>query len=477
MNTIKILICATIFILTIVFFCLPTLAQDEFEQSQSAIGKFTRQKDYSVAQSNFPKFPSKKNPLRIGEFQSMYAKINNAKTLVPKVYAIYNDEDWKTQGDWYGRITPEYAILCAMDAPFDHEIRHSCYEYQVISFMGPNHDYEEAIDEDDELRYWLHWRRTEDRRALWTPLYAFRRQAEWNDHGEAYPWTKDGPDVWYLLDLNHAGVFDVSMYFYNKDGHSGANRMRDYLIEIYPSPKAWDYELNDRTVYSELAEKQVSKMPPLAKARVNMFWGGVHKKFTLAGPCSYFVKIDRNYSFNTIISAVMIRQVHGEPTWAMKDKKIGMPDMGRLSFDPPPLPEKNICNGSENIIKFWKLIDSKMNSPDVILRQYRYKMALYVTAEYITTLNIATEEDKQLAKALKWRLNQWDEEQRKEFIDVMLKGWRAYYLKNSYLRNIIRDNRSRFPHIYKEPRYDENSYPELIEQKKNIKPNNPNKKI
>jgi hypothetical protein len=260
------------------------------------------------------------------------------------------------------------------------------------------------------------------------------------------------------------------MYFYNKDGHNGANRMRDYLIEVYPSPKAWDYELNDRAAYGELAEKQVSKMPPLVKTRVNMFWGGVHKKFTLAGPGSYFFKIDRNYSFNTIISAVMIRQVHGEPTWLMKDKKgVGMPRMGRVPFDPPPMPEKNLSSG-ENIIRFWKLIDDKMNSPDVIMRQYRYKMAMYVTSEYMTTLDSATEEDKQLAKALKWRLNQWDEEQRKEFIEVMLKGWRAYYLSNRSMRDMIRDNKSRFPHIYKEPRYDENSYPELIEQKKNVIP-------
>jgi hypothetical protein len=146
MNTTKISFCATLFILAIAFFCLLAMAQDDLAQSQSELGKFTQQKNYSVAKSNFPKFPSKKSPLRIGEFRSMYAKINNAKTLVPKVYATYSEEDWKTQGDWYGRITPEYAILCAIDAPFDHEIRQSNQHYEVISFMGPNHDYEEAID-------------------------------------------------------------------------------------------------------------------------------------------------------------------------------------------------------------------------------------------------------------------------------------------------------------------------------------------
>ncbi|MDR1478962.1 MAG: hypothetical protein LBJ00_08470 [Planctomycetaceae bacterium] len=456
-------------------FCTLAVAQDNFSGEKTKSEKIVQQEKYSVATNNFPEFPAKKNPLRIGEFQAMYAGIANAKIPIPKVYATQSGEDWKTQGDWFGRITSEYAILCAMDAPFDHLIYHNQEHYRIVSFMGPNHDYEEAIDEDDELRYWLHWRRTEDRRALWTPFYAFRRQAEWDDHGEVYPLTKDGPDIWYLLDIKHTGIFEASMYFYNKDGHDHANRLRDYVIEVYPSPKAWSGVFEDRPVYGELAEKQVSKIPPLSKARVNMFWGGVHKKFTLAGPGSYFVKIDRNNSYNTIISAAMIRQVHGEPTWLVRRKKIvGMPRMALVPYDPPPLPEKDLSNAGENIILFWKLLEEKGNFHDVILKQYRYRLALYRTAVYAAERN-AIETDKQLAKSLKWRLNQWDEEQRKEYIEVMLRGWRADYLSNGAIRDMIKDNRKRFPHIYKEPRYDENTYPELKEKNKNLTPSNPNK--
>jgi hypothetical protein len=101
---------------------------------------------------------------------------------------------------------------------------------------------------------------------------------------------------------------------------------------------------------------------------------------------------------------------------------------------------------------------------------------LYVISEFIATSDKATEGDRQLAKSLKWRLNQWDEEQRKEYIETMLKGWRAVFLSNSGRRDITRDNRRRFPHIYKEERYDENSYPELKEKNKNLKPSNPNQK-
>ena len=60
-----------------------------------------------------------------------------------------------------------------------------------------------------------------------------RRQAEWDDHGEAYSMALDGPDVYCTLKIP-AGQFYLSLYDFNKDGHDGNNRFRDYRVSIRP---------------------------------------------------------------------------------------------------------------------------------------------------------------------------------------------------------------------------------------------------
>ncbi|MDR1484392.1 MAG: hypothetical protein LBT09_06175, partial [Planctomycetaceae bacterium] len=96
--------------------------------------------------------------------------------------------------------------------------------YTANSFIGPN------ATSDDTIRRWVHWIKTDNPKVLWDPFSGYRRQAEWDDHGEAYPLTKDGPDVWYLLEIKHDGIFQHGLYFFNKDGHDGANRIRDYIL-------------------------------------------------------------------------------------------------------------------------------------------------------------------------------------------------------------------------------------------------------
>ncbi|MDR1925941.1 MAG: hypothetical protein LBQ66_16355 [Planctomycetaceae bacterium] len=418
------------------------------------------QKPNIVAQNEETRrdLPIEIKPPTIEDMESMRKQIVNLfRNPSPKKNAIYSGDDWKTQGDWYGRISSEFGMLCAMDAPFDHPVCFYEKYYVVCGFMGPNHA------GDDSLRYWLHWRRTEDRRSLWDSFYGFRRQAEWDDHGEAYPMSKDGPDVWFSLDIHKRGIFEASMYFFNKDGHEGANRMRDYVIEVYPSPRPWRKVFEERPLYAEIAEKQVPNTPPLVKSRVRYFWGGVHKKLILRGPASYFVKIDRNYSFNTILSAVMVKQIHGEPTTPVKLKKFyGTPYMGRVPYEPLPLPASTITSDTgKRIIRVWNQIENNYDYQGLLLRQSRYKIALYQAAIHNAKRAGADDNDKQLAESLKWRLNQWDEKQREEYIETMLKGWRAYYLSNGLFRDIIKSNRERFPAIYKEPRYDESTYPEL----------------
>ena len=136
--------------------------------------------------------------------------------------------------------------------------------YRVFGSVGPNGSNGEA------LRRWLHRRRWDDRRVLYNPTLGYRRQADWDDHAEAYPMTREGPDVWVGVEVPE-GVHRLTLYFFNKDGHQGHNRYRDYRLEVRPyapDPAA--------------AEKK----PTLATARVRDFWGGVHKSSAVKGRTS-----------------------------------------------------------------------------------------------------------------------------------------------------------------------------------------------
>src|SRR5208337_4454976 len=219
----------------------------------------------------------------------MRALIQKAKSLPSTpAPATYLGEDWQTQGDWVGRYGIQKATLCAMAAPIDHYLGWSA-DIPIKGSLGGHHA------RGDSLRRWVHWRQTNDHRSLYDPVVGYRRQAEWDDHGEEYPMSFEGPDMWASVEVPR-GVFALSLYFMNKDGHDGMNRCRDYLVEV-----------KRQTARVELLDTA----PTLARCRVRDFWGGVYKTFIVQGPATYAVKIARNDSFNTICSAVMVTQLVG----------------------------------------------------------------------------------------------------------------------------------------------------------------------
>ena len=80
----------------------------------------------------------------------------------------------------------------------------------------------------DSMRYWVQWLATKDNRCLeMSPTYLHsrvlkktttwdvnRRESEWNDNGEAYPMTMDGPHIYCSLSVP-AGLFYLSLYDMN----------------------------------------------------------------------------------------------------------------------------------------------------------------------------------------------------------------------------------------------------------------------
>ena len=146
---------------------------------------------------------------------------------------------------------------------------------------------------------------------LKNPYLDYRRQAEWDDHGEAYALTHEGPHL-YITVILPDGTFYLVFYFFNKDGHERNNRLRDYLItvKLFGDPEA-DFARN-RT---------------LAQGRVCNFWGGVYKVFAVPGGQRYMIQIHDNWSFNTIVSGVFV-----DPVVDPADERPYMQDIPRVRY-------------------------------------------------------------------------------------------------------------------------------------------------
>ena len=133
-----------------------------------------------------------------------------------------------------------------------------------------------------------------------------------------------------------------------------------YLIEVYLSPREWTVKdfYKDWKKHSLEAAKTTCSQPPLMRSRMHDFWGGVHKQFVVTGGRYYFVKIDRNYSFNTILSSVSADRLYGKPTWH-ETSQLGIPCLCEMPYDPPVLPESYETGLGRQIGLLWKTLDDK----------------------------------------------------------------------------------------------------------------------
>lgn len=232
--------------------------------------------------------------------------------------AVLLREDWATKGDWFGRYGRRFAILCAAASPRDHKVCWKGGELSVMPWLASS-----AVRGKDRLRLWLHSENEDcNRNVLFDPVFGIRLQGSWDDHKEAYPLEFDGPDIFLQIDYAlHRGVYLVSFYFHNKDGASGPERWRDYVLEI------------KRPVGERSAQGWKSKDPerdevPLAATRVTDYRGGVYKTFLVVWPSEQplYALLRANWSFNTELCAVMIDRLDGDSSG-----RRGRPG-GRLPF-------------------------------------------------------------------------------------------------------------------------------------------------
>jgi hypothetical protein len=129
---------------------------------------------YSVAQNNFPKLPSPIKPPTAEEIRAMHYELKKKKPEKnsPKIVAL--NDDWRTQGNWIDRYGRHSAILCAQaGGGLNFEGGYFLYELQSRAWIGRNYK-----EKNDQLRRWVHWLESNDRRVLQCLQLGGRKQAD-----------------------------------------------------------------------------------------------------------------------------------------------------------------------------------------------------------------------------------------------------------------------------------------------------------
>jgi len=348
----------------------------------------------SAPPDNAAPFPSPAKPPTARDIEALLQRIPAAGEPLAPGAGAYLGEDWRTWGDWAGRYGRDYAVLCAMMSPTDHTLTWS-QDYAVEDTVGPHY-------KDYRGRYgWIQWLKTDNPKVLYNPILGHRRQGEWNDGAfdqKKYPFSHEGPDLWAIVTVPE-GAHRVSLYFYNKDGHDGRNRYRDYLVELkrfMDDPDAADAQ------------------PALARARVRDFWGGVYKQFAVSGPGKFLFKIGRNRSHVTMLQAVMIDKLPLQRNPRFK----AMAWTGDVPYDPPEaeLTAAGTTETTRAAGALWSAID--MPRTDSAAWQWPYRILAYRTA-------LAGDTPPAVLKNWRWQLPLWTDEDRAEFGAVMAQAWQA----------------------------------------------------
>lgn len=296
----------------------------------------------------------------------------------------YLGEDWQTQGDSIGRYGRQYAHFFAMQSPWGDHFPVSMPGYQAVANIGPRYAGTDA------LRSWVQWVHTENPRSLYDPQIGYRRQAEADDHGETVDREIDGPDIWLRVSVP-PGIHRISLYLFNKDGHDGDNRERDYLVSLLP----YRVRMSDAIA-----------LPALAHTRVRDFWGGVYKSFLVRGPHPYYLRVARNNSLNTICSAVFIDKLLPAPR---QEDDMQTLFLGAVRYNPPSVAETKNASPILTVSRdLWRGLNAAPIPSRTSWRLLAFRSAASAGASPALLAN------------WRWHLKVWQDSDRAEFIRAMI---------------------------------------------------------
>lgn len=368
----------------------------------------------SPASSSVLPHPSPAKPPTEEQLTKLAAVVRTWTNTMPDGFAMDAGDDWTTQGDWCGHYGRRHTFLCAMNPPWTHHKITCDYDYYVEPFIGPMHT------KGDMVRSWVHWAVANDNpRVLFSPEIALRRQAECDDHGEVYPRTMNGPDVWVQPKMSD-GCNRISIYFYNKDGESRANRARDYLIEIRQKPDARPETIAAKTIKyaaSKADGDALAATEVLCRGRVVNFRGGVYKRFIVNGPGTFYVRVARNGSFNTTVNAYFIDKWPEPRTDEGRDEKENFHYAGHRFLPAHLLAETTRMDISDSAAR--RLLDATRTNCTSEKTMQAWRMADLYAYRGIR----AGQSDSTLLEVLNWELSLWDSTDRKQFMNTMMAMW------------------------------------------------------
>ena len=265
--------------------------------------------------------------------------IETAPKKSPRIVPI--TDDWRTEGSWLGRYGRYWACLFAAIYPMMDYIWRPGYS-PVVRYhaIGPHHN------PGDSLRFWCQSAATADPRSLELPEILLdslvirqdttwelgRRETEIDDHGEAYPITWQGPDLYLCLEIP-AGRYFLSLYLMNPNGHIGVDRDRDFRLYPLPEPQSYQFFPSGHVSIVPLAREEGA-----TRCRAAEIYCGVWKRFLVRGPLKVAIRIARNYSLNTIAQSAVLDPLAEHPApyycsrraWLAREKDGGA-DRARLT--------------------------------------------------------------------------------------------------------------------------------------------------
>lgn len=401
-----------------------------------------------------PALPSMRRTPGADELVRDLAAFEQQQNKAARAPVFFAEEDWSTLGDWCFRYGNRLAVLCATNAPV-------CDGYAVDpSFLRlrkapPNKEGVEYIQDnlynvtrtigplrkpDDAVRSWIMTiNNPSNRNILYNYQYSLRTKADWDDHGEAYPASLDGPDLWLVL-IVPQGVSTASLYFYNQEGfHLPADARRDYLIEVKKYKPLTDIKLlpmefrlakkfsKDQWVeggydYEKDLDNMV-KAPVLARCRVRDFISTpVYKTFVLEGPATYCVRICRNNSFNTIISGVFLGQ---DCSFREREGNEHLdPSFYDLPLHPPAVRAEEASPVEQAFLKAMRMPANGFVRNGAVFSRRR-SLLLQGSRFLSQTKEQPKGQTEALGAHARWALNLWSREDREKFDAHMLTLWEA----------------------------------------------------
>ncbi len=264
--------------------------------------------------SNFPPLPAGARAPTAAAIQKCLAQVKAGQGRPMEAAGL--GADWRTEGDWLGHYGVAYARLCAGTPTFYNAAEEfaGALGVDIIRESSPH-----QLPYHGDVAYYVSWYHSPELRTLYFPNLQQRVEAEWNDAGGRYPRLFDGPDMWLKVRIPK-GLYRLSFYFHNKDGQSGINDTRDYLVQLYPkgnSPaQAWAYQR------------------PLATSRVMQFWGGMYCRFLISGPGTYQVRLDRNYGYWMTVAGMFLDHITGPKNLVGYTQLDGLPVSTYRPADP-----------------------------------------------------------------------------------------------------------------------------------------------